>query len=78
MYTRATPGDSAGLENTQIPEVLMLGPPAEITEEVWLQPEDKKVEPAVRIEAEVYAVKVAPDGMLNPFGAEQKASGEAV
>jgi len=61
MYTRDTPEAIATLEKTHTPEVLL----------VLLQPLAAKLDPAVRYVDEVYAMNVAPEGMLKPLGDEQ-------
>jgi len=65
MYTRATPSNNATVEKTHTPE----------TPVVPLQPE-AKLDPAVRSALEVYAMNVAPEGMLKPKGEAQVAEEE--
>jgi len=66
MYTRDTPVALATLENTHTPAALL----------VLLQPLAAKLDPAVRYVSEVYAMKVAPEGMLKPEGEEHVAEEE--
>jgi len=61
MYTRDTPVAFATLENTHTPVALV----------VLLQPLAAKLDPAERYVSEVYAMNVAPEGMLKPLGDEQ-------